>query len=128
MGFGWSQVALRETLDKGLIALGLTYSLTMSGLLQWTIRQSAQSEAFLTAVERLSHYAALESEGARVNPGYRPPGEGWPWQGAVVVKALSCRHREDLPVIVHEASFEIPAGSKVEWGNWRMCNVWMGLD
>jgi len=42
-------VVLRNSVDNGLIALGITYSLTLSGLLQWSIRLAAQTETYFTS-------------------------------------------------------------------------------
>ena len=131
------QVVLRHTVDSGLIALAITYSLALSGLLQWSIRLGAQAETFFTSgifivagtlnnigyqliiclsllsvVERLHHYADLECEGQRENPDYLPP-KDWPEKGAVSVKDLKVRYRHDLPVILKGISFEIPSGSMV---------------
>lgn len=43
------KVFLRDSVDEGLIALGLTYSLALSGLLQWAVRQGAQAETYFTS-------------------------------------------------------------------------------
>jgi ATP-binding cassette subfamily C (CFTR/MRP) protein 4 len=58
-------VVLRNSIDVGLIGFALTYALSLSGLLQWCARQSAEVEAHLTSVERISTYTELPPE-----PGY----------------------------------------------------------
>jgi len=63
-------------------------------------------------VERLDHYASLECEGQRVNPHYLPPPQ-WPEKGVVSIKDLRVRYRQDLPVILHGVSFDIPPGCMV---------------
>jgi len=64
------------------------------------------------AVERLHHYALLESEGQRVNRDYVPP-QDWPQKGSLSVTDLKVRYRHDLPIILKGVSFDIPSGSLV---------------
>lgn len=109
---GTQQVALRSSLDKGLLALSLTYALGLSGLGQWAIRQSAQAQTFFTAVERLHHYTTLPPDGVARNPAYPPP-PGWPDRGEIRVEDLHVRYREDLPIVLRGVGFTIPAGRKV---------------
>ena len=59
-------VALRETIDVGLIGFAIVYTLGLAGVLQWTVRQSAEVETQMTSVERLESYGRLPEE-----PGYR---------------------------------------------------------
>jgi hypothetical protein len=47
---------------QGLIGYTLTYTLSLSGLLQWCCRQSAETENMLTSVERISVYSELPPE------------------------------------------------------------------
>lgn len=99
-------------MDTGLIALSLTYALSLSGMFQWAIRQSAQTETLLTSVERLHYYTRLPNEGLRYNPAYPAP-KAWPCTGAIQVKNLRVRYRDDLPIVLDALNFSIPAGTKV---------------
>ena len=56
-------ILLRDTLDQSLIALALSYVMQLSGLLQWTTRQTAELENLMTSTERLIEFANLEREG-----------------------------------------------------------------
>ena len=58
-------VALRRSVDVGLIGFALVYTMSLSGLFQWTVRQSAEVEAQMTSIERIHSYASLPPE-----PGY----------------------------------------------------------
>ncbi|CAI5520236.1 unnamed protein product, partial [Closterium sp. Naga37s-1] len=55
-------VALRTTLAPGLVALALSYTLQMSGMLQWAVRQGAEVENMFTGVERALEYTHLPQE------------------------------------------------------------------
>lgn len=68
----------------------------------------------LTSVERLAHYTSLPSEGPTQNPDYpRPPVAQWPSRGEVVIKGLSMRYRQDLPLVLRDVGLTIPGGIKV---------------
>ncbi|GJP67873.1 hypothetical protein CLOP_g24635 [Closterium sp. NIES-67] len=58
-------VALRTTLPPGLVALALSYTLQMSGMLQWAVRQGAEVENMFTGVERALEYTNLPQEEAQ---------------------------------------------------------------
>ena len=58
-------VILQDSIDVGLLGFALVYTMSLSGLLQWTVRQSAEVEAQLVSVERIESYCNLPAE-----PGY----------------------------------------------------------
>lgn len=58
-------VWLRSTLDVGLIGFALTYTMSLSGLFQWSVRLSAEVEAQMTSIERIHAFGELPAE-----PGY----------------------------------------------------------
>lgn len=55
-------VILQDTIDVGLLGFALVYTMSLSGLLQWTVRQSAEVEAQMVSVERIESYGKLEPE------------------------------------------------------------------
>ena len=62
--------SLKGSYDVGLIGFALVYTLSLSGLAQWSVRQSAEVENQMTAMERINTYAHLPSEdGYRTNYG-----------------------------------------------------------
>ena len=52
----------KGTYDVGLIGFALVYALSLSGLAQWSVRQSAEVENQMTAMERINNYAHLQTE------------------------------------------------------------------
>lgn len=55
-------VILRGTIDVGLIGYAIVYTLGLSGLMQWSVRQSGETETQFTSVERIDAYASLTPE------------------------------------------------------------------
>ena len=56
-----------------LVGLALSYTLQLSGLLQWAVRQTAEAENDMTSVERVLQYTHLPQEPARLSDGATPP-------------------------------------------------------
>ena len=56
-----------------LVGLALSYTLQLSGLLQWAVRQTAEAENDMTSVERVLQYTHLDQEPARLSDGAPPP-------------------------------------------------------
>ncbi|CAF1245270.1 unnamed protein product [Rotaria sp. Silwood1] len=78
-------VALRNQIDPSAAALSLSYCITLTGLFQWGIRQSAEAENYMTSAERVHEYGQLVSESHRNSSEsdilIQPP-DDWPSRGA----------------------------------------------
>jgi ABC-type multidrug transport system fused ATPase/permease subunit len=108
-----------DTLDPGLIGVALVQSLSLSGVLQYSIRQAAEVESLMTSVERVSSYGELVIEdealptprGATImeKEKEKVPTD-WPSEGKISVKDLQLRYRESLPLALRGVSFELSAG------------------
>jgi ATP-binding cassette subfamily C (CFTR/MRP) protein 4 len=67
--------SLKGKYDVGLIGFALVYTLSLSGLAQWSVRQSAEVENQMTAMERINTYAHLPPEvgyKAKLGDAYSP--------------------------------------------------------
>lgn len=99
------------------IGLVLSFSLEITGLLSWVIRQWSETESASISVERVREYAALpgeEAEGAAASRGgaVAPP-RGWPATGAVRFDALSLRYQPSMPLVLRSVSADVAHGEKV---------------
>ena len=56
-----------------LVGLALSYTLQLSGLLQWATRQTAEAENDMTSVERVLQYTHLPQEPRRLADGAPSP-------------------------------------------------------
>ncbi|XP_068575379.1 ATP-binding cassette sub-family C member 4 [Cebidichthys violaceus] len=90
---------LRDQLDAGSVGLALTYSVTLMGMFQWGVRQSAEVENMMTSVERVVEYTELESE-APWETQKRPPPD-WPKKGLVKFDQVSFSYSGDGPKVLH---------------------------
>ncbi|XP_060888186.1 ATP-binding cassette sub-family C member 4-like [Labrus mixtus] len=91
-------ILLRDQLDAGSVGLALTYSVTLMGMFQWGVRQSAEVENMMTSVERVVEYTELESE-APWETQKRPPPD-WPSKGLVTFDQVSFSYSEDGPLVL----------------------------
>ncbi|XP_017288290.1 multidrug resistance-associated protein 4 [Kryptolebias marmoratus] len=89
---------LRDQLDPGSVGLALTYAVTLMGMFQWGVRQSAEVENMMTSVERVVEYTELESE-APWEMQKRPPPD-WPNKGLVTFDRVSFSYSDDSPLVL----------------------------
>ena len=102
----------QQNLSAADIALTLSFSLNLMGLVQWMIRfvsllllsalipilffrQSVEVESQMTSVERVLEYCKLDQEPpAQVPLKFRPP-YNWPSQGGIIFSNVSMSHLKD---------------------------------
>eukprot|EP00049_Salpingoeca_infusionum_P018959 m.359497 g.359497 ORF g.359497 m.359497 type:complete len:1421 (-) comp18596_c0_seq1:107-4369(-) len=116
-------VALRDRFGPGTVGLLVTYMLQLTNMFQWTVRQGAEVENQMTAIERLLDYTQLPREEETVG-GVLPEeadkqlvascsSKGWPEYADVRLKNLSLRYAPDQPLRLHNIDCYIPSGAKV---------------
>lgn len=77
------------------------------------VRQSAEVENSMNAVERINYYAeSIEQEAPHTLPAKRPS-PPWPAHGSIDIKNLVLRYRPELPTVLKGVSFSIKAREKV---------------
>jgi len=102
--------ALRNIMSPALLGLAILHTISLSGLFQFMVRQSAMVESFMTSFERLHAYAKLPGE---PDLGSTQPPAGFPEKGAMTLSGLKMRYREDLPEVLKGVNFACPGGIKV---------------
>ncbi|KAG0008611.1 Canalicular multispecific organic anion transporter 1, partial [Podila clonocystis] len=98
-------------LDPTLVAVALSYSITMQGFINYLIRTVSEVQNMLVSVERVHEYSEKPMEAPSVTG--VPLRENWPQQGRVVFKNYSARYREGLDLVIKDASFEVKPAEKV---------------
>lgn len=122
----FSSVAQRDKIGTGGAGLSLAYSTQLAGIVQWALRQSAEFENQITAVERLNEYARLPSEqsfvgcggagkcsacnGVERNAGDKP----WtPTEAAIEMRDVRLWYSDPETPVLHGINISIQPGSKV---------------
>lgn len=103
----------------GLAGLSLTYAISVTGLLNWTVRSFAQMESAMSCSERVFHYidnvpqerVVDAKDPVAVAASHIP--SNWPDRGGIVLKDLKMRYRKDMPLVLRGIDVNIEGGSRV---------------
>lgn len=97
------------------VGLAITQAMGMTGMVQWGMRQSAELENTMTAVERVVEYETVDPESElEATPDKAPP-KSWPETGAVHFQKVSLRYFPDpkSDLVLKELDFAIKPCEKV---------------
>ncbi|XP_017154836.2 probable multidrug resistance-associated protein lethal(2)03659 isoform X2 [Drosophila miranda] len=101
--------------NPGQIGLAITQAMSMTGTVQWGMRQSAELENSMTSVERVVEYRNLQAEGEFESPADKKPADSWPKEGQIVADDLSLRYNPDPKTdrVLNSLSFVIQPREKI---------------
>ncbi|XP_015272616.1 PREDICTED: multidrug resistance-associated protein 4 [Gekko japonicus] len=102
---------LAQTLDAGQVGLALSYAITLMGMFQWGVRQSAEIENLMISVERVLEYTELEKEAPWESDKHPPP--QWPTEGVIAFENVSFTYSLDGPLVLRHLSALIKSKEKV---------------
>ncbi|XP_030884410.1 multidrug resistance-associated protein 4 isoform X3 [Leptonychotes weddellii] len=97
--------------NAGQVGLALSYALTLMGMFQWCVRQSAEVENMMISVERVMEYTDLEKE-APWEYQKRPP-PSWPQEGTIVFDNVNFSYSLDGPLVLKHLTALIKSREKV---------------
>lgn len=94
---------------------GYPQAMGLINMVQWGVRQTAELENTMTAVERVVEYESIEPEGMLEAPDDKKPPKTWPEQGEIVFKELNLRYTPDAKAenVLKSLSFVIQPREKV---------------
>jgi ABC-type multidrug transport system fused ATPase/permease subunit len=96
----------------GLAGLSISYALSVTQALNWSVRMASDLEANMIAVERIRSYCEIENEAPRGTDADKNLPKIWPTGGKIVFHRASLRYRPGLPLVLKGLDLEIPAGAK----------------
>ena len=102
----------KGSVSQGDVGFVISYSLSITQVLQWVVRMTADVETNIVGVERIMEYSELPLEAPWVDPMSRPA-ESWPESGEVTIKNLGIRYREGLDLVIHSIDCKINGGEKI---------------
>uniref|UniRef100_A0A5F4WMR0 Multidrug resistance-associated protein 4 n=1 Tax=Callithrix jacchus TaxID=9483 RepID=A0A5F4WMR0_CALJA len=106
----FGSLILAKTLDAGQVGLALSYALTLMGMFQWCVRQSAEVENMMISVERVIEYTDLEKE-APWEYQKRPP-PAWPHEGVIIFDNVNFMYSLDGPLVLKHLTALIKSREK----------------
>uniref|UniRef100_A0A3Q2Y4J8 Multidrug resistance-associated protein 4 n=1 Tax=Hippocampus comes TaxID=109280 RepID=A0A3Q2Y4J8_HIPCM len=95
----------------GDVGLALSYAVTLTGMFQWGVRQSAEIENMMTSVERVVEYAELKSE-APWETDTMPPHD-WPKRGSITFDSVNFSYSASEPLVLKNLTVVFPSREKV---------------
>ncbi|PTB42046.1 hypothetical protein M441DRAFT_190301 [Trichoderma asperellum CBS 433.97] len=104
-------VTSRFSVNPSIGGLVLSYILSIVQMLQFSIRQLAEVENGMNAVERLRYYGnELEEEAPLHTIDVR---KSWPEKGEIIFDNVEMRYRDNLPLVLKGLSIHIQGGERI---------------
>mmetsp|Transcript_23427 Transcript_23427/g.65388 ORF Transcript_23427/g.65388 Transcript_23427/m.65388 type:complete len:488 (-) Transcript_23427:82-1545(-) len=97
----------------GLVGLAISFALSVTQSMNWSVRMASDLEACMVAVERVKEYCGLECEAARKTDADNSVEKEWPRGGELIFENAQLRYRPGLPLVLKGLNLNIPAKSKV---------------
>lgn len=82
-------------------------------MMQYGIRQTAETITQMTSVERILQFTELEKEGPFESNPTDKPSSNWPIKGEIKFNCVSLRYAESQPLVLKSLNFVIEPGMKV---------------
>ncbi|CAD7092877.1 unnamed protein product [Hermetia illucens] len=100
--------------NPGNVGLAITQAIGMTGMVQWGMRQSAELENIMTAVERVTEYEKIENENRLEKAIEKKPPKEWPEKGHIRFENLSLKYvPHETEHVLKNLTFEIYPQEKV---------------
>ena len=97
----------------GLAGLSISFALSITQTLNWTVRMASDLEANMVAVERIQQYTKLPGEAPRLSSYDDSLPSNWPADGRIEFAGVRLRYRPNLPLVLKGLNLTIPARAKV---------------
>ena len=96
-----------------LAGLSISFALSVTQSLNWSVRMASDFEANMVAVERIEQYCNITGEADRHTEADASAGKDWPSKGEIQFIGAKLRYRSGLPLVLKGLDINIPTGSKV---------------
>ncbi|XP_059156862.1 ATP-binding cassette sub-family C member 4-like isoform X7 [Physella acuta] len=106
-------VLAAETMNAGLVGLSITYTMTLMGMFQWGVRQSAEVENQMISVERVLEYSRLPQEAELDSAPDKKPPPSWPASGTITSNNVSLQYSPGGPLVLKDLTFTIHGREKI---------------
>lgn len=99
-------------IDAGLVGLLILWSSNFTITLGFLVDTVAETEAAITAIERVDAMSRLPQEKPRTTDDSVVLPKAWPERGQLEFDNVCLRYRKNSPLALNGLSFKIPAGKK----------------
>ncbi|EFA82194.1 hypothetical protein PPL_04616 [Heterostelium album PN500] len=98
--------------SPGVAGMAVSSAISVTGILNWAIRQFTELEVKMNSVERVMEYINSPNEGDRIIEDHRPP-EDWPTKGEIKFRNVEVRYRPHMDPSLRELNCTVNAGEKI---------------
>ncbi|XP_001843089.2 probable multidrug resistance-associated protein lethal(2)03659 [Culex quinquefasciatus] len=105
----YSFIVMHQEIFSANVGLAISQAMILTGMVQYGIRQTAESIQQMTSVERVIQYTELKSE---ADPPKIPPGD-WPWKGQIEFRRMTLRYDKDGAAVLKDLDLTIAPAWKV---------------
>ncbi|XP_076240264.1 ATP-binding cassette sub-family C member 4 [Calliopsis andreniformis] len=102
-----------ENTFAGSVGLAVSQVLLLCGMLQHGMRQTAETIAQMTSVERILQFTQLDKEGPFESEPHKKPALQWPSKGEIQFDHVYLRYNDSEPPVLKDLCFFIKPGEKV---------------
>lgn len=106
-------IILSPSLDPGLAGVALTQSILLTGMVQWGVRQAAETENLFTSVERVSNMATMTPVEKPFYVEETKPPTDWPNEAVVSFDDVVLKYRPELEPALGNISFTTNSNERV---------------
>jgi len=103
----------RRAVFSGIAGLSLSFALSVTQSLNWSVRMASDLESQMVAVERINSYVKLPQEADHHKEGDPKSGLVWPTNGAIVFDNVCLRYRPDTPRVLDGVTFAVLPREKI---------------
>ncbi|KIR43264.1 metal resistance protein ycf1 [Cryptococcus deuterogattii 99/473] len=103
---------ISNSVDAGLVGLLMSYTISVTGTLNWLVRSASEVEQNIVSVERVLGYANLDSEAPDFIPETKPAST-WPQEGSIEFDHFSMKYRPELDFVLRDICIKINGGERV---------------
>ncbi|XP_066905601.1 multidrug resistance-associated protein 1 [Halyomorpha halys] len=102
----------KDSLSPGIVGLSVSYTLQITGALNFLVMMTAEVENNIIAVERIKEYTVTPQEAAwEITPSIAGP--NWPQEGKVEFLNYQVRYRQGLDLVLKGIDLAIKGGEKI---------------
>eukprot|EP00516_Mucochytrium_quahogii_P000716 CAMPEP_0203759528 /NCGR_PEP_ID=MMETSP0098-20131031/12567_1 /ASSEMBLY_ACC=CAM_ASM_000208 /TAXON_ID=96639 /ORGANISM=" , Strain NY0313808BC1" /LENGTH=1607 /DNA_ID=CAMNT_0050652537 /DNA_START=285 /DNA_END=5105 /DNA_ORIENTATION=+ len=106
-------VMMKSERSAAFSALAVSYSLSITQSLNWSVRMLCDLETNVVSVERISEYTSLEQEAPEDSGKDVTISPEWPAKGEIVFDNVFARYRPGLENVLRGVKLQIKPGQKV---------------
>ena len=97
----------------GLAGLSISFALSITSSLTWSVRMASDLEANMVAVERIQQYFQIPGEAPRLSSADDSLVLNWPVESRIEFIDAKLKYRPGLPLVLKGLNISIPAKAKV---------------